>query len=182
MRKGIAIFATLAILLGGYFIYERYRPAPSAPQESAESSPSDLMPYARPAVPEDDTADWQTYRNEKYGFEMRYPENMMVKLYALSEAEFDIGIYESQYDGIIEGEIPQLIIANYLWGQKGRDGRNFIEEDLANDPEGIAASIHFKEHDQTIAAKCILPKAFSTINAVGIVLCSRILSTFEFMK
>jgi len=42
-----------------------------------EVSPIELLEIKKPEkVVEDETADWKTYRNEEYGFEIKYPEEI----------------------------------------------------------------------------------------------------------
>ena len=51
----IIIILAAIIAFAGVLVYQRNQP----PQEQAQ--------------PADETADWQTYRNEEYGFEVKYP-------------------------------------------------------------------------------------------------------------
>lgn len=79
MRKSITLFlgAFLIILLGwGYMAYERYRAEPIEVQESAKSTESDILSKTSP-VP--DTANWETYRNEKYGIAFNYPKEFVIQ-------------------------------------------------------------------------------------------------------
>lgn len=66
--KYILIVATLAFLVGGGILGYQYWWLPR--QEIA-------MPEIEiPKKPvEDETADWKTYRNEEYGFEVKYPDD-----------------------------------------------------------------------------------------------------------
>ncbi|MDP3990828.1 MAG: PsbP-related protein [Candidatus Nealsonbacteria bacterium] len=50
----ISIILTI-LIVGGFFAWQYFK----APKEEVK----------------DETADWQTYRNEEYGFEMKYPQN-----------------------------------------------------------------------------------------------------------
>ena len=69
-----AIFILIAIIIvivvavfaiGGVLAYQYYWQAPE--EEILKETPAD------------ETADWQTYRNEKYGFEIKYPNGLEAK-------------------------------------------------------------------------------------------------------
>lgn len=62
----LAVIAGLVVVVGvGFLAYQRYTVAP-APEKSASES----VPTAEGV----DISDWETYRNEKYGYEVKYPE------------------------------------------------------------------------------------------------------------
>lgn len=77
----IAIIIVVATGIGGYVFVQRQKvknenayvppvlnPYADAPQSSTSASTSTLTTAAIPA-------DWKTYRNEKYGFEVKYPKD-----------------------------------------------------------------------------------------------------------
>ena len=50
----------IVVFAGGIFVWQYF----GTPEEKAEEAGE---------ITEDETADWQTYRNEEYGFEIKYP-------------------------------------------------------------------------------------------------------------
>ena len=67
-QKGIApiiiILVLVAIIGGGTLVWQNF----SAQKEEVKV-PENIV--------KDETTDWQTYRNEEYGFEMKYPEDFL---------------------------------------------------------------------------------------------------------
>lgn len=94
----VIIVVIMAALLGavGYFIFKN--PLPVA-QEPTPSPP--IQNQATPSTPTssaDETANWKKYRNEKYGFEVKYPPGWHVN------SEFpDVEIVSVQKTQYIQG-------------------------------------------------------------------------------
>jgi len=74
---GVAIVVFVG---GGALAYQAWWSGPSEPeiQESkTETTPAEF-PKAGERLTEDETADWKTYRNEEFGFEVKYPESSRI--------------------------------------------------------------------------------------------------------
>ncbi|HBP00767.1 MAG TPA: hypothetical protein DD454_00925 [Candidatus Moranbacteria bacterium] len=92
----VAVVAVSAGVIG--YMFAKKTQAPEIVKDPA-GPPSPKTELAQPA---DETADWQTYRNEEYGFEFKYPINWM-----LSEDKgnnFDLPIVD-----IVSPETQELI-------------------------------------------------------------------------
>jgi len=66
-NKKILIYVLIGLIIAGgafgYYIWQKGGLFPDLPTPTVAATP-------------DPTADWQTYRNEQYGFEVRYPESI----------------------------------------------------------------------------------------------------------
>ncbi|PJB83519.1 MAG: hypothetical protein CO088_01275 [Candidatus Yonathbacteria bacterium CG_4_9_14_0_8_um_filter_46_47] len=88
-QKGFAniiLVVVIVILVGaiGYFVFIK-KSEPIAQQSTSTptqtktplpptSTPTKTPAYSTPA-PKDETANWKSYRNDQYGFELKYPED-----------------------------------------------------------------------------------------------------------
>jgi len=71
----ISIFALIFLALGGVYMFQRDN-SPQQADTIVQSAPNeDITTYEPLAFPDNtlDTSDWQTYRSEEFGFEVRYP-------------------------------------------------------------------------------------------------------------
>jgi len=64
--KFIGIVLVLAIIVGSGILW------------CIEQQKAPLAEFPETESLEDETSGWQTYRNEKYGFEFKYPENLII--------------------------------------------------------------------------------------------------------
>lgn len=73
--RGFATFIFLAIglvvLIGASGVTYKY----IVKKEAKERARTDIVTQATEQIVKDETSDWETYRNEKYGFEFKYPSN-----------------------------------------------------------------------------------------------------------
>ena len=67
----IGIIVILAIVIGGLFWLQNKKKT----QKQVANQPVLETSVTKPAAPVDETANWQTYKNEKYSFEFKYPQN-----------------------------------------------------------------------------------------------------------
>lgn len=88
-QKGFANIALIIIILVvagvmGYFVLTRQANAPSVltptPAPITAVPNHAPAPVTTPLASQDKTAGWKTYRNEKYGFEVKYPEEFIVSM------------------------------------------------------------------------------------------------------
>jgi hypothetical protein len=77
MRNKTRFIAILAVIIIGVIGISAYLLQGTGRQQK-ELTPVSPTP-ASPQVPEIDTSDWKVYRNETFGFEVRYPSNWEVK-------------------------------------------------------------------------------------------------------
>ena len=80
----ILLIVLLAVIVGGVVTYKYYLVSEGGP--SAGEVPGESQ---------DETADWKTYKNEKYGFEVKYPSDFLISNKE-KELERIIGIMEPQ--------------------------------------------------------------------------------------
>lgn len=66
----VLIVALLAIIVGAGILGYRYWWSPREKTKSPQGKPPD-------GITKDEKANWKTYRNEKYGYELKYPENLI---------------------------------------------------------------------------------------------------------
>lgn len=81
----VTIVILIALAFGGYFVYQNQVKSTPLPKQATQitSTPADASP-----VPTGDTetANWKTYTNQKYGYSVKYPINLLVNE---SETSYD---------------------------------------------------------------------------------------------
>ncbi len=82
-------------------------------EEKVTSTPQTPTP-----IPKDETADWKTYKNEEYGFEVKYPKDWEV-VEDSSILFFDNPLYAKEYK-LLEGPGFSYKYKDYAWIDIGR--------------------------------------------------------------
>ncbi len=122
LNKGISapiaiiIIVVCALLVGGIVIWQYY----GMPKEEEEVSGEKL--------PEDETADWKTYRNEEYGYELKYYKDWTYK-------DKEGGPYTYFFPEVYEGvQLAAIQAQVFIWNEnlnQPKEGRKLnMEEHL----------------------------------------------------
>lgn len=197
MKNKILGYVFLGLVFAGvvgaayWWQYGQYKHIPSKCREDITGENCGL--FNEPKI--DETADWKTYRNEKYGFGLKYPRtwsldenvdpdgyfvsNDLVKIAILPRGEFDYGLPTG---GIKENSVfagKNVIIES--WKLQGG-----VDQFGARSPEGL---IHYHFMDEIPGwIKC--GQDFINCNRIDIAFAEEkdrqealeVLSTFKFKK
>ena len=83
----IWIIVVVMVIIGGGILAWQYFGVPKEEVRAPEEVPE------KEEVIEDETADWKTYRNEEYGFEIKYPKDCHIEIYKnFLAAELNVAI------------------------------------------------------------------------------------------
>jgi hypothetical protein len=113
----IILVVVLAVVVG-YFVLRKPDLAP-APQvsTSADNQAQGSSIDSTTSVPNDEIANWKTYRNEKYGFELKYPNSIFIASEKTSNSGTNVG------GGVL---LQSAFFATDSSGMSGNDYKHFF--------------------------------------------------------
>jgi len=109
-KQGLPTWIIILIVVGAIVVlagasYGAYWYFASQPDEPLPANQGGITPGQLPTGElNDETADWQTYRNEGYGFEVRYPNNLTVREYKSNERD-DTSFYNENDGRVFSVEV-----------------------------------------------------------------------------
>lgn len=164
----------LLIILGaavaGYFVLTKL--LDSWPFEVA--APVTTPTFTPSATPDNELADWQTYRNEKYGFETTLPNSWEVLDNNPAGTDLDISFHDKKYAGSFEWpglRISAIDATNEFAG--AQQASSFKLENVENE----VIRINFSQNGRKIYGSCSIYLDSSVVQK-----CNQTLSTFRFIE
>ncbi|MCX6759429.1 MAG: hypothetical protein NT012_02605 [Candidatus Nealsonbacteria bacterium] len=159
--KFILIVVILAAIVGGGALWF------SAKKE---------LPYQPPEIKKvDEIANWKTYRNEEYGFEIKYPESWEVLNNNPYGEILDFSFRDKKYEGSFEW--PGLRITDKDLVGEFSDTKIPLRVFKKEETENEVIKIYFDERERRLYATCALYLEPAIIET-----CNQMLSTFRFLE
>jgi len=123
----ITVSTIIGIALVGVAVYYAYQWAPPSPVEPQEQT------QVQPPIQQDETANWQTYRNEEYGFEVRYPGAWVLA--------FD----NTDMTGLEEPETNIIFGISYFENKEKLTLNQWLKADVSSEPATVQTFIEFND-------------------------------------
>ncbi|MDI6883161.1 MAG: PsbP-related protein [Patescibacteria group bacterium] len=144
IQNWIIMIVIVLLIAGGIFAWQYWR-APKevkAPEEEITPPVVSEEKKEKEEVPEEETANWKTYRNEKYGFEVKYPKEWIIEEKGSMGKDpisgEDLGNLETLHIGIAPVDLNLKTIID-IWNT------SFYSFDQLKEPSPIAFDIKEKE-------------------------------------
>ncbi len=140
-----------------------------------------IGPTFTPVPPKDETADWKTYRNEEYGFEMKYPANWVLDERGVTELVYLFNFGESGWPNSNKLALevgPESFIAQFYKHPEKICTESALSNEGAYRCEGTDFIYVEAEHN----GKFYLWSVFGEKGLEKIKIFEKILSTFRFIE
>ena len=102
----IVVGVSIVLVVGAILLLRAMTPAPAEPSSTASQTP--------PVAPQPqtlDTSNWQTYRNDEFGFEVKYPPYLTIGKTLLQGGAFDPGLEGSIITSFSDERSAELVIS-----------------------------------------------------------------------